>query len=307
MLSNTCSKKVLILLSTYNGAQYIKEQLDSILSQTYNNFEILVRDDCSTDNTLSILEAYAVKIINSNENLGVKQSFSTLLEYAVENTDSSYFMFCDQDDIWESDKIERALLKIQGMEKEYGDIPLLVHTDLKVVDEKLNTIDESFMRFQSIEAKYNKLNNLLMQNTITGCTMMINRKLAELCLPIQNESIMHDAWLGLVASQFGKIGYLNSATIKYRQHTNNSVGAKAFNLENIVLNARKKQSLSHNAAQANAFLDTYRNKLDKATIEMLEDFSTIESKSFWQKRKILLKHKLLKQGFIRNVGLLVKI
>ena len=91
----------------------------------------------------------------------------------------------------------------------YAEKPILVHTDLKVVDENLNILNESFMSYQGIDAENNKLNNLLMQNTITGCTLMINRKLSQMSLLMPAECIMHDWWIGLVASEFGHIEFLN--------------------------------------------------------------------------------------------------
>jgi hypothetical protein len=136
---------------------------------------------------------------------------------------------------------------------------------------------------------------------------MVNRKLAELALLMPNEAIVHDWWIGLVASQFGKIAYLNESTIQYRQHIANTIGAKGYSIKSIYTKMFEKDVLENNIKQAKAFLEIFRDKLDKSTIEMLEDFLTIESKSFWQKRKILLKHKLLKQGFVRNMGLLLKI
>ena len=299
--------KVLILLATYSGTKYIKQQLDSLRSQTYKNFEIVARDDFSSDTTLDILKKYDIKIMDSKENIGAKKSFSALLENAVKNSDSEYFMFCDQDDVWESDKIEKTLAKMQKMEQKFGHIPLLIHTDLEVVDEKLNTINNSFMEFQKIDPFKNKFRNLLVQNTITGCTVMINRKLTEKCLHIPNGAIIHDWWIGLVASKFGKIGYLDESTIKYRQHTSNTIGAKGFNIGFVLKSISKKVSLDGNISQAKAFLKKFKNELDNETIEMLQEFIGLEQKSFWQKRKILLKHKLLKQGLIRNIGLLVKI
>ena len=136
---------------------------------------------------------------------------------------------------------------------------------------------------------------------------MINRKLAQKCLPIPNDAIMHDWWIGLVATQFGKIGYLNESTIKYRQHTSNTIGAKGFDTTFVLKSISKKVSLGGNISQANAFLKKFRNELDYKTIKMLEDFTALEQKSWWQKRTILLKYKLLKQGFIRNAGLFLKI
>jgi glycosyltransferase involved in cell wall biosynthesis len=309
-------EKVLITvnLSTYNGDKYLKQQLDSLHKQTYTNFYIIARDDYSTDNSLKVLKSYDIEIMPQGKNLGPKGSFSALLEYSLLN-DSQYFMFCDQDDVWKKEKIEKTLKKMKKLESKFGDIPLLIHTDLEVVDAGLNTIDNSFWNFEQINPNMNEFNKLLVQNTITGCTVMINRKLAELAMPIPNGAIMHDWWLGLVASKFGKIDFIDEALIKYRQHGDNSIGAKGFNTLSILSKFYKifyknelyLKHLKINIEQAKAFLESYRESLDKKTIEMLEEFSNLESKSFWQKRKIMLKYKLLKQGFIRNVGLLLKI
>lgn len=300
-------KKISILISTFNGKKYIKEQLDSIFNQTYKNIEIIVRDDGSSDNTIEILKSYNIKPIDTKINLGAMGSFEELLKYALQNSNSDYFMFCDQDDVWDTKKVEKTLAKMEEMEKEFGNIPLLVHTDLEVVDEKLNTINSSFMNFQKINPRISKFHNLLIQNTITGCTVMINRKLAEKSLPMSKDVIMHDWWIGLVASKFGKIGYIDKATIKYRQHSKNTVGAKGFDFNFILKNLKKEITLEDNISQAKAFLEKFKDELDVETIKMLEDFTTLEQKSWWQKRAILWKYKLLKQGFIRNAGLFLKI
>lgn len=299
--------KISILLSTYNGGKYLKAQLDSLFSQSYKNFRVIVRDDGSSDKTLEILKSYNIELLPSNENLGVKSSFETLLKYAFGNSDAEYFMFCDQDDVWNQDKIELTLQKMYEMEKLYKNTPILVHTDLEVVDENLHTINPSFMNLQNLDEKKNRLNNLLIQNTITGCTVMINKDLAKLCLPMSLNAIVHDWWVGLVASYFGKIGYLSQSTIKYRQHTQNSIGAKGFDIGFVLKNFQKKQTLDKNISQAKDFLEIFNDKLDKDTKFILEDFVNLQSKSFFQKRKILLKYNLLKHGLIRNIGLFIKI
>ncbi|MDX9902411.1 MAG: glycosyltransferase family 2 protein [Aliarcobacter sp.] len=299
--------KIFILLSTYNGEKYLKEQLDSLFSQNYKNFKLIVRDDGSTDKTLEILKSYNIELLSSCENLGVKKSFESLLAYAYENSDAKYFMFCDQDDVWNEDKIEKTLNKMNEMEKLYKNTPILVHTDLEVVDENLHTINPSFMKLQNLNEKKNGLNNLLIQNTITGCTAMINRDLAKLCLPMSSNAIVHDWWVGLVASYFGKIGYLQQSTIKYRQHTSNTIGAKGFDIGFVLKSISKKVSLGRNISQSKGFFQQFKNELDEDTIEMLQEFISLEQKTWWQKRAVLLKYKLFKQGFIRNTGLFLKI
>ena len=306
--------KISILLSTYNGEKYLKEQLDSIFSQSYKDFEIIARDDCSSDETINILKSYNIKILDTDKNLGAKLSFSTLLNYSVKNTDADYFMFCDQDDIWKSDKIEKTIGTMKELEKTNSNLPLLVHTDLEVVDEKLNILNKSFWKYEKRDPSLNSINRLIMQSTVTGCTMMINRKLAELSLPISENSIMHDWWISIVASSFGKIVYLEESTISYRQHSSNDTGSKKFGLNLILKKAvnflfydELYKHLDRNIKQAESFLNQYESLLDTDTKNILKDFVSIKEKSFLEKRKILLKHDILKQGMIRNIGLLLKI
>lgn len=300
------SVKITILLSTYNGENYLKEQLDSLSMQTYKNFEIIVRDDGSSDATVKMLSSYDFTCIKTTENLGAKGSFATLVQYTLANSDAEYFMFCDQDDVWESDKIEKTVSKIEELAEQNPDTPLLVHSDLMVVDENLQLLQQSFWSYGHINPEFNDFNRLLMHNTITGCTMIINRKLAEMTLPIPNEAIMHDWWIGLVASQFGKIGYIQESTIKYRQHSSNDTGAQKFGLLYIFKHLRNT-NLRKNQLQAKSFLKIYKSKLERETIDMLEQFSTLDEKNFFKKRYILLKHSLLKQGIVRNIGLFVGI
>ena len=301
-------KAISILLSTYNGEKYIKEQLDSLFNQTYKNFEVIVRDDNSKDNSLNILKSYNVEIINSTQNVGASKSFSILLEHALANSSSDYFMFCDQDDIWDKQKIENSVNLIQNMEKEYGNIPLLVHSDLEIVDEMLSTINNSFWQYENINPSYNNFEKLLMQNTVTGCTMMINKELAKLSLNIPKNAIMHDWWIALIASCFGKIDFINESTIKYRQHEKNEIGANKFSIKYVFKKIfNSKNLIEKNISQANSFLLLYEDMLDSNKIRILQEFISIKNKNFFEKRFILIKNKLFKQGITRNIGLFIKI
>ena len=302
--------KISILLSTYNVEKYLKAQLDSLFSQSYKNFKLIVRDDGSTDGTKEILNSYDIELVSSSENFGVKKSFETLLKYACENSDAKYFMFCDQDDVWNNDKIEKTLKKMQELENFYGNkIPILVHTDLEVVNESLEMLSHSMWKSQYINPNANTLNKLLMQNTITGCTTMINRTLAMQSLSISPKAIMHDWWLGLIVGAFGKIGFIEESTIKYRQHSSNDTGAKNYNYKFIIDKLKKfgDINIDKNIYQAKEFLKEYKDQLDEKSKIMLVDFSTIKEKSYLKRVSIILKYRLLKYGLIRNIGLLLKI
>lgn len=312
-------KKIAVLLSTFNGEKYLEQQLNSLFEQSYKSFEIIARDDRSSDGTLSILKSYNIRIIESNKNLGAKESFIELLKYAFENTDAEYFMFCDQDDVWKKDKIEKTLIKMQEIEKESEFKPILVHTNLEVVDNELKRISNSLWEYEQILPQYNTFNRLVMQNTITGCTVMINRELALKSLFIPTSAIMHDWWIGLIVSKFGVVSYLNESTILYRQHSNNTIGAKNRKQINIVkfflsscfnFIKKDKEYIKHleiNIVQARAFLELFKKDLDQNTINMIENFINIKKSNFFIKRVIIFKYKFFKQNIIDNISLLIKI
>ena len=222
--------KIIILLSTYNGEKYLNQQLDSIFSQTYKNFEIIARDDGSQDKTVKILHSYNITIIDSKNNLGAKDSFEFLLDYAIQNSNSDYFMFCDQDDIWLPNKIESSLAEIKELEKVYGkEFPLLVFTDMKVVDKDLKVENDSFWKHQKLNPNIsNDWQKLLAQNVITGCTMIFNRASAQISLPFSLHDMLHDHWIGVNVSKYGKVVHLDIPTVLYRQHGNNVEGAHRY-------------------------------------------------------------------------------
>jgi glycosyltransferase involved in cell wall biosynthesis len=186
-----------ILLATFNGEKYLRQQIQSIFLQSHQNFHLIIRDDGSTDATLKIVKEMItefpqkVTLIEDKTHLGVIGSFCKLL--SVSN--ACYIMFADQDDAWLSEKIAKSLAKMKDLEGLHGiEKPILVHSDLKVVDEKLELISPSYWAYTKIYPREGShLNRLLVQNEITGCTVMINRSLANLSNPIFSGSVMHDS------------------------------------------------------------------------------------------------------------------
>jgi glycosyltransferase involved in cell wall biosynthesis len=215
-----------ILLATYNGEKYLVEQLDSILSQSYSNFRLLISDDCSTDGTRKILEEYKekdnrIQLFFQAKNLGVIKNF----EYLLKKVESKYYMLSDQDDIWKEDKIEKSIIKLEDTNSD------LVYTDLEVVDENLNVIYESYWKLKGIYnkiTKYNNFESLYLNNFVTGCTVISKKEFIKDILPLPSSSkfVLHDYWIPLIVSQKGKISYIEEPLIKYRQHKNNKIGSK---------------------------------------------------------------------------------
>lgn len=223
---------IAILLSTYNGEKYLEQQLNSIISQTFKDFKLYVRDDGSTDRTLEILNSYASKYPNiiickdDKNNVGASKSFMSLLG----KVEADYYMFCDQDDVWFESKIQTSLSIIKSEEARSFNIPLLIHTDLIVVDENLNILKSSLWNNNKLYPnKYNS-EYLKVVNVVTGCTCLFNRLARDIAIRIKCEIIMHDFWLSIcVDSAGGKIISLPFPSIYYRQHQNNVIGASKNN------------------------------------------------------------------------------
>lgn len=234
---------VSILMCSYNGAANISSQIDSILLQNYPNWNLYIHDDGSSDETISIIERYVSQysniflVLDGVKGRGAKDSFIWLME----QIDSDYYMFCDQDDFWLNNKIELTIEYLLKNEAIYGkNIPIVVHSDLFVVDENLNMINESFWRYSKLSPKLlSNYANLQILNCVTGCAMGFNRAAKECSLPINNLAPMHDWWVALsTLKNNGIIDDINTCTIKYRQHSNNVVGARNISFNYFVYKIR---------------------------------------------------------------------
>ncbi|MBK9164566.1 MAG: glycosyltransferase family 2 protein [Acidobacteria bacterium] len=222
-------------MSTFNGERYLGEQVRSILDQSFAEFRLIVRDDGSTDRSVSITEEFCredgrVTLLRDDDgNLGLRRSFMRLLAAS----DGQYFMFSDQDDVWLPDKIERSLEAIKKLEGSSDpNTPLLVFTDLKVVNEPLEAIDDSLWHYQRLRPEISQdWKRLLAQNVVTGCTILANRAAARAALPFALPEMMHDHWVAVNAAKHGKIGYISEPTVLYRQHSSNAEGGRDFGLK----------------------------------------------------------------------------
>ncbi len=269
-----------ILLASYNGEKFITDQIQSILNQTYKHWQLYIRDDGSADNTLSIINKYQtsdarIHLVTDNlGNLGSVQNFNALLQQK-HNTD--YIMFCDQDDVWLPSKIDDTLQEMMALEKEYtSNSPLLVHTNFIYVDSNLKPI-ESKKNFQPTVIQDPILSNVLCQNSVYGCTMMINKKLAEVTGNIPVEAENHDYWLALVVSAFGKIAYLNKRTLLYRQHTKNLSTQFDFNsfskrFKRIIIDKKNFEDVKGKIIMANVFKKIYYATLNDSDKKFVDDF-----------------------------------
>lgn len=305
-----------ILLATCNGAPFLEELLDSILAQTHGNWRLIIRDDGSTDNTPRIIGKYLANypdkvslLRDKGETLGPCGNFARLLQHST----ADYTMFCDQDDVWLPEKIGLTFEKMRKLEFAHGkESPLLVHTDLRVVDSTLQLISDSLWRYQTTNPDATSLNRLLVQNVATGCTVMINRALRELALPIPEEARMHDWWLALVAAVFGHIGHLSQPTILYRQHGRNDSGAAPMGaiaaMGKLLMPGTRVQRTEfdrHLQRQAAAFLQRYGDRLSTLDRDLLDIYSRLHEQGFFMERYYRLKYGFLYASLAMNIRLLL--
>lgn len=307
---------IAILMATYNGEKYLTEQIDSIINQTCKDWKLYFRDDGSNDRTVDIInkycEEYPDKLFLIKDNLECKsasKNFIQMLNYISGFEEFDYFMFSDQDDVWKEDKIEKTLTII---EQENNEVPILVHTDLEVVDSELKTLSKSFITYRNLDVNKKDLSHLLIQNNVTGCTMMFNRKLLEKINSNSNCIAMHDWWLTLIAATFGKIKFLNESTIYYRQHSNNVVGATKATSLSFIINRlfhsnHVKKTLNMSIEQAIVFYNEYKNDITKQQRAILEKFILIKNSNKLKKIYIIIKNNFLKQGLIQIIGELIYI
>lgn len=270
------SPKVVVLLATHNGQRFLVEMLESLVNQSYQHWELIVYDDCSEDGTYEVIanfactEARVRSVIRGTVPLGLPNVFGSLMEEAASSTREKYYAFADQDDVWCTDKIGKLLSKARELEAE-GCGPILIHSDLQVVDERMQVKYKSFWRQQWITRCSVEFPQTLRANAVTGCASLVNRTLLEKARPLPPEAVMHDWWLALVASVFGRIGCVPEATVLYRQHDSNSIGSRTA-MQKIRRRIRHIGQWDWKFEQAAAFLLRYKNELAVTQLTVLEAF-----------------------------------
>lgn len=257
---------VTVIMSTYNGEKFLKEQLESIFQQDNIKLNVFVRDDGSTDATISILAEYKKNFSNfdfieNNQNLKPAYSFLQALKSCP--FESDFYAFADQDDIWVSNKLEVACM---ALNKFPNNTPNLYCSTYDVVDKDLNLL---FVRDLSIYG------NLTMQSTLmgicpSGCTMVFNNQLKNIVSNSNPRYIrMHDFWTLLTVQSFGgNVIVDNNSYMKYRQHENNSVGFSNKVKLSYFVNLLKTMDNSR-YAQAKSLLECYGEEIDAEKREKL--------------------------------------
>jgi glycosyltransferase involved in cell wall biosynthesis len=275
-----------VVLAVYNGEKYLKKLLDSLLAQVNVHIaELIVIDDCSTDDSYNMILAYGRKInlrlIKNDANMGPVASFVKGARLAV----AEYIAFADQDDVWLENKLSLSLKLIS--EVNISNKPAVVFHDLKMIDENDKDLNNSFWDLYNIRPFKNNFFTLLFGNVITGCTMLINRPMLKEFINMPLNVEMHDHWVALIASSFGCWKYSDEKMVLYRVHQQ-SVTLKNKNDRTLkdVLRYFLSVSLNKDSAYLNNYINQailfkqhYQSRLDVHTNAQLDYFINLEKSS----------------------------
>ena len=267
---------VTVLMSSYNGDKYISEQIESLLEQKGVEIRIVIRDDGSKDQTNNILSEYSSKcseiILIKGDNCGAEESFNRLCKYAVEEESSDYYAFCDQDDVWDEDKLSVAINSLKGFD---NTLPLLYFSNLKMVDENLNYIRD----FYSKDEVFIDKSKTLVQIFTYGCTCVFNRKALEYYCQVEPQSTFHDNWIYCICSYLGKVIYDPCGRIQYRQHENNLSGHRVTGLTLLAYRIKRlfKGNLGHNFETMAKQMLKFANEFQTADLKTIQRVATYRS------------------------------
>lgn len=310
----TGAPRIAVALATCNGAEHLPALLQSLFAQSRQDFRIVVGDDVSTDRTVPIVEDYGrafpgrIEMHRFDRRIGPSANFSRLLA----RIDADFILLSDQDDVWLPRKIEMTVDRLIALETSHGaQMPALVHTDLCVVDRELATLHPSAARYLRIDFSRSTVPALLFANRASGCSIGINRALAGRALPVPTAAVMHDHWLALTAAAIGRVSYIDQATLLYRQHEANAIGADGWTMRSILQRIRqtllgkaKRDMLQRYADQASALLNRHGAEMvatDRAAAQA--------AASVWRDGRIrrlrnVARRRVRMDGCLRTLGLI---
>ncbi len=300
-------RSIVIVLATFNGARYLRDQVRSIQDQTVTNWRMLVRDDGSSDDSLRLIRDLAgsdprIEVLGllPRQRLGVVRNFNLLLEQAFARGAEAVFL-ADQDDVWLPDKIERQLRLLDAAQCRHGsDVPLLIHSDLHVVDKDAEPFRRSFFQLRGLaHVDDDPLRGLMAQNFVTGATVLVNRRLLGLALPVPAEAVLHDWWLALCAATWGRLEFDPVPTVLYRQHGSNLVGAGISSIPAAL--RRSRGNFRRGFGQADALLRRVRSHDTASPVrsapDLLEGYVALRHRRRWSRLRSFWRAGVIRRGY----------
>lgn len=300
---------VQVVIGTYNGEKFLREQLDSILEGNYADIQIEISDDGSTDSTLDIAREYVsryegkVSLYQNEKNLGFRLNFLN----ALKRSSANYVMCCDQDDVWLPGKIGVTLEKMKSLEQGDGK-PILVFTDAMMYDSESGKDLGSFFKNGKLNTENVDIAHILMENKCIGCTTMVNKEAVSYLHTLPDSIRVHDWWLAMICATFGKIGFVDEMTIRYRQHGNNIIGGTSFSsyfVNRIASLKKQRQAVYDSFSQGQAFYELFQEQMESDKKKTCQAFAQMPENGYFKRRIYCLKYGFLKTGLLRNVGLLL--
>ncbi len=299
---------VSVLLAAYNGERYLPELLASLAAQTAD-YRVLWQDDGSADGTAALLSSQGERFLSGavqGQHLGTAGNFLSLM--AQDN--APYSALCDQDDIWHADKLARCVAALQAAEARCGtDTPLLVHTDSRLIGPDGTLLHGSFFAHQHWDGTATSLPRLLVQNNVTGCTLVMNAALRHLVAAHAeaDKLYMHDWFIALTAAAFGQVIFLDAPLVDYRQHGANVMGASKHSMAHRVLAAlgiprKAKARIRLTYTHARMFREAYGAELPEAAARAVDAYLATEAMPKCRRVQTLRRGGYLMQGRIARMG-----
>jgi len=280
MSANTMQfPKVAVVMATYNGARFIEQQLQSIVNQTYPNIEIVITDDCSTDDTYNIIQHYASQHTNitcylNRRNIGYVKNF----EKAIKLSTADYIALSDQDDIWHPGKIALMMQHINDAS--------VVYCDSEFIDADGNRLNKKLSDIKNLQPVNDSL-PFMVNNGVFGHAMLIHKCVALQAMPFPKDCV-HDWVIAFVASFSNGVKFVNEPAVQYRQHADNTA------------NTKKKQRCSYNEEidrirrriKALAAIAVKTNCTDKDIIvEMAESYKSFSLVNNFKRMLLFFKYR----------------
>jgi glycosyltransferase involved in cell wall biosynthesis len=306
-------------MATYQGESWVDVQIATIVTQDSEDWRLLIRDDGSTDRTREIIrwwrdrfpDKIAILDEHNPQNLGLCGNFSALMS----ESSAPFAMFASWDDVWYRDKISSGVRAIRALESKHGSgVPLLVHTDLRMVDLNLHELQPRVLRYLGfVRSRHRIVSRFCLENTVWGCALVINKALLEMCNPIPSEARSEDWWFALTAAGLGVIEARDEVSIDWRRHGVND-SQLPTPLWKSIRNAVKSpwgyrqfllSKIGENQKTVQVFLERFGDRLSTKDRDAVVAFLSLSSLGFWGRRRALLKNRIFYSSWIRTLGLLL--